>query len=647
MALPDLAPFPTAELRGQIPPSDWEAALKAWTSLIHSYLELSEPAFQREVANSTSVVDFIISFTTEVARGHTTPSDSSYMDQLRRGNFMLISRILSGKGILLKKLVEPSFIADLCIVYSKSRQLPGFVDGLWTRAKLQADQEMVLSKERLIKVLEASNTHPPEQLDHLLLQAVAFLKSCRQYGVFLMTGSDFLDALILTWTLVPSHSRRKLTAVLYYASIALLSKPKPNVSLFLDHMYSLKANNDHENKTKGQPSMLESLVSTTPFLERASQEIPELELGRAGKLFSYLETLQSSTGANGRRKKGNRRDKGKGVAPIGSYHLYSMDLINQIKDLFPSLGHGFILKLLEGYDNNVEQIIAHLLEDSLSQHLKDMDHSLSLTPNLNTQSLSEPLTTFSGHPERRNIHSNDQMANLTISPSAIHIGKRDTSMVPTSPNKAAILAALATFDSDSDERDDTYDADDIGGTVDNSEPPLDGPSGSGTTNSQSEELLIKAWRSTPEIFQRDATTRRGKAREELRKATGLSDEAIEGWGIMLARDPRRLRRLEASVSTFTGNQRELTPTAWRAGEEDEEGSDQQRNRAGGSRGRRGGHRGTMGGGRGRGGGDVAGSASDTTTRNARQRKDAHKGSRANHNRRDQRARKVARAGFLG
>lgn len=61
-------------------------------------------------------------------------------------------------------------------------------------------------------------------------------------------------------------------------------------------------------------------------------------------------------------------------------------------------------------------------------------------------------------------------------------------------------------------------------------------------------------------------------------------------------------------------------------------------------------RGRGGGGRGRGGGgaggDVAGPADDRGTQIARQRKDAQKGSRANHNRRDQRARKMARGGGM-
>jgi activating signal cointegrator complex subunit 2 len=161
---------------------------------------------------------------------------------------------------------------------------------------------------------------------------------------------------------------------------------------------------------------------------------------------------------------------------------------------------------------------------------------------------------------------------------------------------------------------------------------------------KNEETLFSAYKISPDVFHRDANTRRGKARAALKSETGLTDEAIEGWGIILARDPNRLRRLEAKFSLTTFKQRELASTGYRtpdASESGTEGSD-----GDGMRGVRGGY---CGGNRGRGrgrGGNVAGPADDKATQMARQRKDANKGSRANHNRRDQRARKVARAGFV-
>lgn len=122
----------------------------------------------------------------------------------------------------------------------------------------------------------------------------------------------------------------------------------------------------------------------------------------------------------------------------------------------------------------------------------------------------------------------------------------------------------------------------------------------------------------------------------------MTDEAIEGWGIMLGRDAWRLRRLEAKFGMFAGVQRELGATAYRGSPG---GSGTEDSDVGGRGGFRGRARGRSG--RGGRGASVAGPVDDKATQIARQRKDANKGSRANHNRRDQRARKMARGGFAG
>jgi len=241
-------------------------------------------------------------------------------------------------------------------------------------------------------------------------------------------------------------------------------------------------------------------------------------------------------------------------------------------------------------------------------------------------------------PDRRNVFDGDELDTLTADTSKLHFGKRNPEMTAddilndaSTPGKAAILSALAAFDSDDDERDDTYDADDVGGAV------LDG-SVAGDDQESNDEVLFRAYQENPQLFDRDAGTRRGQARTRLREETGMTDEAIEGWAIMLARNPLQKRTLETRLSLFHGVQAELAPTAWRANPDGpEDGSGGPSSRGGRGRGR--GH-----GGRGRGG-NVAGTAEETEQ--ARRRKEANKGSRANHNRRDQRAKKIARGGFPG
>jgi activating signal cointegrator complex subunit 2 len=259
-------------------------------------------------------------------------------------------------------------------------------------------------------------------------------------------------------------------------------------------------------------------------------------------------------------------------------------------------------------------------------------------------------------PVRHNVHDDDDFDKLVIDASRLHFGKHNPDKTAddvlrdrsTAPNKAAILSALSAFDADDDERDDTYDAADAGFNVNDA---LADDADDQKRKDSSEETLFKAYQADPKLFDRDSDTRRGNYRARLKQDTGMTDEAIEGWALMLSRNPQQLKSLELKYSTFNGNQNSLASTAWRAGGEgsdaEEAGQDGAPNSyRGGARGRGRG----FGQGRGRGvgrGGNVASPAGEPGTENARRRKEASKGSRANHNRRDQRARKVARAGFPG
>lgn len=247
------------------------------------------------------------------------------------------------------------------------------------------------------------------------------------------------------------------------------------------------------------------------------------------------------------------------------------------------------------------------------------------------------------------------MDRLTVDVSRLHFGKQNPQRTAddilndrsSAPKKAAILSALSAFDADDDERDDTYDAVDAGFAVE------DGHAEDAEDRKQkdaNEEALFRAYQTNPKVFERDAVTRKSDQRVQLKQVTGMADEAIEGWAIMLARTPRQMRELEAKYNTFSGNQPMLAPTSWRAPQAGSQAEDS--DGGSGSPSIRGSHDSGRGRGRGRGrgggrGGNVAGPTGEKDTENARKRKEANKGSRANHNRRDQRARKMGRGGFPG
>ncbi|KAL8668238.1 MAG: hypothetical protein Q9202_000216 [Teloschistes flavicans] len=658
MELPAFAPYPPPNLRKDIVPEEWESCLHAWLLLAQGHLLLSSAAFSTKVSRDQSLIEFLCSYVdSEAGQPDHSNAQSETNNRLKQLCYLLIHRCLSELKKKPPPLLEWQFLSSLAILYCRRSTLQILLQDLWRKGDL--DKTFQIHKATLIKLLEDAAKEPVHPDLHVTLTRVAsLLRICPGYGESLMLGSDFIDALSTLYGHVFAPWKAKLAVITYRCFLALMNPLIPRVSILLDHLYAL-------NSSKQNP-LLAAVCSATPLVRKLREKISGPDAVRAERIIQQLSAFEGSNTLPPRPKKlqWQRASKGKGKekdeyghgAFDGGLHVHRMSLVTQIQDLFPDLGSAFIVKLLDEYENDTEQVTAHLLDESLPPHLKSLDrsenlprpaaqpiHTNDIVPNLAPHP-SPPLL-----PTRRNIHDNDAFDRLVISPSQIHRGLKSSSHTAdtvlqdrsSAPNKAAILSALAAFDSDDDERDDTYDADDVGGTVDAAIPGSDEMDAD--LRDKNEEALFRAWKMSPEVFERDAATRRGKARLALKSETGMTDEAVEGWGIMLGRDPRKLRILDARFEVSGGQQRELGKTRYREGggsgtEESDrgEGSSSGRARGGGFRGRGRG---------GRGGGNVAGPADEKGTQVARQRKDASKGGRANHNRRNQRAKKMARAGF--
>lgn len=663
MALPPFAPFPPVKLRKGVLPDEWEHCLDSWILLAHGNLLLSPKAFSMTVVKDHSLCHFLVSYVRET----TTSSDelekvNPRIKLLRRYCFLLTHRILSEVKPVPSLLLEWTFWADLSILYAKSTNLNHLFRLKWDQETLDNSFSMQGSKISLIQLLEAHNQNtynPPSELVGVLRRIRALSKMCYQYGQFLMLGTDFIDSLSATYQKGSADVQKKMIAITYLSMNSLIEPGRPKVSTLLDQLYNLNSNSNSD-------SLLVGLCSKTPFLQKMRNWLSGPEAERAKPLMQKLSGLESTKNRSGKPRKliarkinkwkGKPRDE-YGHGALGDIHVHKVSLVTQIQDLFPDLGSGFVVRLLDEYNDDTEKVTAHLLEDSLPPQLRHADRTEQISHLARTDSL-EPaanLALRSTPPlplARRNVFDDDAFDRLAISPSSIRPGHKDPSQTAEAvlstnssrPSKAAILSALAAFDTDDDERDDTYDIEDVGGTVDSAIPGSD--EADADLRDNNEEALFSAWRMSPEVFNRDANTRRGKARAALKIETAMTDEAIEGWAVMIGRDPRRLRRLEAKFASFSGAQRELAPTAYRgspggSATEDSEGIERA------DRGGRGGRGGFRGRGSARGRGDVAGATDDKSTQVARHSKDAQKGSRANHNRRDQRARKMARGGFSG
>lgn len=630
-------------------PEEWQMCLDCWLLMAQTHLLLSTKSFSLKVTKNPSLVQFLVSY----AKNSSEPTDAKEND-LRKKCFLLIHRMQSEVKPTPQLLLDWAFLADLSRVYAKSTVLSRLLVDVWRQEALDGRLSMRTHKADLILKLEYNLTSSDSE--ELLASVVALLRTCYHYGQFLMLGSDLIDALSTAYKNSKTKiSKRKIVAVSYFCLLSLMEPDQPRISTLLDHLYGLKA-------ISSDDSLLKAVVESTPLLQKIRTRTAGPEATRAKSLIESLKAFEKLP--DGRPKKPVRKkiDKGKrkdhdqyGHESTGSIHVHKLSLVAQVQDLFPDLGSAFVVKLLDEYNDDTEQVTAHLLDESLPQHLNTSDRSETLPEGTTPQTHDlapglEPHSTPPLLPTRRNIHDDDDFDRLAIDTSKLALGRRNADLTADkllagqrpSSQKAAILSALAAFDSDDDERDDTYDVADVGGTVDTTNDDNAGE----RREEVHEEALFNAYRMSPEVFNRDSDTRRGKYRAALKSETGMTDEAIEGWGIMAGRDPRRLQRLERKYEMSGGaaSQTQLGRSSWTAdsGAEGTEDSDAGGNARGG--------RGGRGRGRGRGGAagaGVAGPSDDKGTQAARQRKDANKGSRANHNRRDQRARKMARGGLMG
>ncbi|ELR03813.1 hypothetical protein VC83_04732 [Pseudogymnoascus destructans] len=672
--LPSLAPFPEPEWRAHLVPEEWAACLEAWIILVEANLSLSPQNFAQALASDEYLAAFVTSYTRQLAL--LSPDVDSFGDvgkskTLKKSVFFLINRLLDSEPPP-EALLKWTFLADFAKAYGKGLSNKPLAN-LWRKSPEALALPLGNFKSHLTKDLEVGLKGKPAEVVQTLKRLNHLLYVSPDTAIFFISGSDFLDALISCYKLMNPPLRKAIISTTYLCLITLTEGEKPRFSQLIDQLYSLQAAAEAHKAgpTNVNDSLVAELVTATPLLKQVRDRIEQSGTGsaRAKPIISSLESFRKPNATRPKRIIKRKINKGKKKAAnfenehghvAGPVNIHLISLVSQVQDLFPDLGSAFIVKLLDEYNEDVEVVISHLLEDSLPPHLRGLDRTEALPKAASGESTLphlSPRATPPLAPTRRNIYDDDEFDQLAVSTSRLYFSRKDADKTAdilkdrsTVPNAAAILAALAAFDSDDDERDDTYDAADVGGAVDanNTDELRDQRT---EMDDAKDEVLFRAWKMNQALFGRDAPTRRGKERASLKQETGMTDEAIEGWGIMLSRDPRRLRQLEAKMSSFSGQQNQLAPTSWRAdsGTEGTDGSDVD----GGNRGR-GGFRGRgrgMGGrgigGRGRGGGSSVAGPPGQDTDKARERKDQNKGRVANHNRRDQRARKVARAGFPG
>ncbi|KAI8577844.1 hypothetical protein K450DRAFT_250340 [Umbelopsis ramanniana AG] len=341
------------------------------------------------------------------------------------------------------------------------------------------------------------------------------------------------------------------------------------IDVEIEAMLGNKISKVNREKFHGEDEQLEFLVLSMEHL-RAMCTTTESHQRRKQQMKSLKSTLQAP-----------RPTPAVTTPQPDESYIKMTILISQITDLFPDLGAGFVEACLMHYGGNVEQVTNQLLEDSLPPNLATMDRTLARKPMTAEQPADEQVSTVMSNLSlsddsqlrtRRNIFDNDEFdvfAGKKVQTQQIHRGKQnrgtadklldDKSFIQS--EKANLLERIANIYED--EIDDTYDdvgmptgKVDLGAVEDGSEDVVRERKTEIDPGIIHESDLVHAFVNNITIFDRSAASRRSPQRAQLRKATNMTDEQLEGWSIMFSRNPRKQRILD-KYALWDGQQSEL------------------------------------------------------------------------------------------
>lgn len=389
MALPPIAPFPPAKVRDEITTEDWEACLDAWIALLELHLKLPNGDFNLISSKDDSLITFILSYISEnhiLLLQKRTFSQDSRSKALHHKYFLLVHRFLSQAQTVPPPLLQLSFLADFSVVYRGSKALRPLLANLWdTRGGQELEPVLVKAKFRLIQGLDAAATDGPSQdLEKQLDLLIPLFHVSPDSARVFLTGSELIDASSASYKVVSHGIRNKILHLTYSGLTSLMDGKQPNFSLLFDHLYSLV--NSQQEPREGDHTLLVDLISKTPLVSRIQDRVEDSYAARAKPLVAKLQSIAPVMDPKPKRVAPQRVDKGKRRADINqlddgfghdfmnNIHVHRMSLISQVQDLFPDLGSGFIIKLLDEYGDDVEMVTAHLLDDSLPAHLRNANH---------------------------------------------------------------------------------------------------------------------------------------------------------------------------------------------------------------------------------------------------------------------------------
>ena len=375
MSLPEFAPFPPLEVMPHLDKREWESVVTAWDALSLEYLA------QERVAKPPT--EFLLSFVAGVLGDPLSIEAVPQGPSLVQNCFRLTNNILQQKSPP-SSLLDWPFILDISKLYHNNDGLPLLLYNLLQVPEVEANLGSL--KKNLIKLLEDGISGNLGSLEELLARLNHLVNASPDAAVFFLAGSDFLDGLIHCYKITNPPLRSTIITTTYVCLVGLAKGSSPKFSLLTDQLYSLKssAESHRAGPLNVNDSMVAELVTATPLLKllRAKFGTADALKPRATAVLDGLAGFKKPGGVR-RPLDGTQSRKGKAMA-IGGFgdsdelRVHRLSEIDQVHDLFPHLGKGFISRMFNACGANMETVVSNLLENSIPNHLQDADQTEDL-----------------------------------------------------------------------------------------------------------------------------------------------------------------------------------------------------------------------------------------------------------------------------
>lgn len=221
--------------------------------------------------------------------------------------------------------------------------------------------------------------------------------------------------------------------------------------------------------------------------------------------------------------------------------------IAMIQDMFPDIMTESASSLLLQNNNNLDKVINLLLENP--SIINEVNNSFTVVATSTTK------------PSTQEIEKGIERFSLKKNETTEVLKKLSAQTLEESKKRTLTHALRLLYESDEDERDDTYDEiNDEDSTkaiyrnnADSDDTELEEKKTPERSEHDKISLLLFGFlkKDSETAFQK--TSRKNKTRSEMRSLSGWSDEQIEGWYRMLQQSPKRYRLLEEQYVTENSN----------------------------------------------------------------------------------------------